>query len=155
MAELSSIPRVAMEMIGKEFVRLLIFEVEKEAVRRFVEAIEDPNPLYQEEEYAKESPHGAILAPPLMLGIIGFPQLQESQLGLLLDDKRNPIGRYINYEFLHPVKVGDTISINCRLDDLQEEESRLGPMITIFTTRVFTNQNGEVVCIEKAAVSRY
>ena len=38
-----------------------IFEVEKEVIRRFADAVDDPNPLYWDEEYAKKSRYGLSL----------------------------------------------------------------------------------------------
>ena len=38
--------------------------VEREAVRKFAEAIDDPNPLYVDEEAAKASRYGGLIAPP-------------------------------------------------------------------------------------------
>ena len=38
--------------------------VEKGAVRKFAEAIGDPNPLYVDEEAAKASRYGGLIAPP-------------------------------------------------------------------------------------------
>ncbi len=41
-----------------------IFEIEKEPVRRFADAVGDLNPLYWDEDYARKSKYGAIIAPP-------------------------------------------------------------------------------------------
>jgi len=155
MAEASSIPEEARNMIGKDFVEPMSFEIEKGAVRKLVEAIDDPNPLYRDEEYAKKSKHGGIITPALMLIALGMPELQVSLFGAPLGVGPNPMARYMNYEFFQPIRVGDVITITCMLDDLQEEQKKLGRMITMFTTRTFTNQNGELVGKEKLALSRY
>ena len=42
-------------------------EVEKGAIRKFAQAVGDPNPLWQDEEYAKKGPYGRIVAPPTFL----------------------------------------------------------------------------------------
>ena len=41
----------------------VIFEIEKGAVRRFVQAVEDPNPLWVDEEYSRKTPYGGIVCP--------------------------------------------------------------------------------------------
>ena len=49
--------------IGEEW-EPRVYEVEKGMIRRFVQAIDDPNPLWQDEEYANKSKYGGIIAPP-------------------------------------------------------------------------------------------
>ena len=45
-------------------------EVEKGAIRRFADAVDDPDPLYYDEEYARNSRYGSMIAPP---GFFGWP----------------------------------------------------------------------------------
>ena len=49
--------------IGEEW-EPRVYEIEKGMIQRFVQAIDDPNPLWQDEEYAKKSQYGGIIAPP-------------------------------------------------------------------------------------------
>lgn len=63
------IPESAKEFIGKAeppHVR----EVEKGAIRRYADAVGNNNPLYSDEEYARNSKHCGIIAPP---GFFGWP----------------------------------------------------------------------------------
>ena len=41
-----------------------VLHVEKELVRHFVEAVQDLNPLWTDEEYAKTTRHGGTIVPP-------------------------------------------------------------------------------------------
>ena len=154
MAE-SQIPEEARKLIGKDLVPPLVFEVEKGAIIKFAEAIEDPNPLYRDEEYAKKSRFGGIIMPPLMRSAMGLPELQAAQLGLPLGKKMNVIARGFELEVLKPILAGDVVTVTCILDDLTEQESKLGHLITIHSTRKITNQKGEVTSIEKMGLSRY
>lgn len=47
-----------------------IFEVEKGALRKFADAVGDRNPLYWDDEYARNSRFGTLIAPP---GFFGWP----------------------------------------------------------------------------------
>ena len=47
--------------------------IEKEPIRRFAEAIGDPNPLYHDEEYAKKLGYRSIIAPPGFHPEYSFP----------------------------------------------------------------------------------
>ena len=64
-------------MIPEEIKKLIgtsghptLYEVEKGAIRRFADAVDDPNPLYHDEEYARKSKYGSMIAPP---GFFGWP----------------------------------------------------------------------------------
>jgi len=45
----------------------LTFEIDKALIRSFVRAVGDPNPLWQDEEYARTTKYGSIVAPPFLL----------------------------------------------------------------------------------------
>ncbi len=49
------------EFIGKGG-EARVFEVEKGAIRRFADAVDDPNPLFRDDEHARNSQYGAIIA---------------------------------------------------------------------------------------------
>ena len=52
MSESNTIPKSLQDAIGTES-KKLSNDIEKGAIRRFAEAIEDNNPLYVDENYAK------------------------------------------------------------------------------------------------------
>ena len=43
-------------------------EVEKGAIKKYADAVDDHNPLYWDDEYAKNSRYGSIIAPPGFFG---------------------------------------------------------------------------------------
>ena len=63
------LPEEVTRFIGKKG-PTSVFEVEREAIRRFADSVDDPNPLYYDEEYAKKSKYGTIIAPS---GFISVP----------------------------------------------------------------------------------
>ncbi len=63
--ELSAITPELRNAVGKESAPK-VFEVEKGHIRRFAEAVGDPNPMYRDEAYARKSRYGNIIAPPLL-----------------------------------------------------------------------------------------
>jgi acyl dehydratase len=138
-----------------------IFEVEKEPIRRFADAVDDQNPLYWDEEYAKKSRYGSIISPP---GFISSPWYAGRAVKW---GKKNPategLGRAdlmmalvqagywraldggMEYEFFKPVKAGDTIKSASVVKDVMEREGRTGKMAFMITETTYTNQKGEVV----------
>ena len=139
-----------------------IFEVEKEVIRRFADAVDDSNPLYWDEEYAKKSRYGSIIAPPGFISSSWFsgrptkwPKRGEttSEARRQLRDAlskagySNPgaIDAGIEYEFFRPVRAGDTITVSSMIKDIIEREGKTGKMAFITTETTYTNQNGDLV----------
>ncbi len=57
------------ELIGSQS-DPVILEVERGAIRKYAQAVGDPNPLYSDVEYAKKSKYGELICP---LGFFGWP----------------------------------------------------------------------------------
>ena len=130
-------------------------EVERGAIRRFADAVDDPNPLYGDEEYARSSKYGSIIAPP---GFFGWPSKWRGgspsspftgDLRLALAKAGYNAGSLIDagteYKFFCPVRVGDALAALPRVVDITEREGKLGKMAFVITETTYTNQNGDLV----------
>jgi len=150
------LPEEVAKFIGKT-TGVSVFEIEKEPIRRFADAVDDPNPLYWDEEYAKKSSYGSIIAPP---GFISIPWCSRPKGGETSPDSRtelrdalrkvgyvNPggIDAGIEYEFFNPVRAGDTITATSMIKDIIEREGKTGKMAFVFNETTYTNQNGDLV----------
>lgn len=117
----------------------------KDTIRHAAMAVGDDNPLYLDEEYARKSRYGAIIAPPMLpyaatsasasTGGMGFPGI----FTLHAQDE---------WRFERPVKDGDKMSTSIALVGLEERPSRWGGTAYHQTTEFrFTNQDGNVISI--------
>jgi acyl dehydratase len=137
-----------------------VFEVEREAIRRFADSVGDPNPLYWDEDYARKSKHGSIIAPPGFLSapwFAGRPRkwagrgesAPDESAGVRAAIVKAGYGRIldggIEYEFFKAVKAGDTIESSSVIADITVREGRTGKMAFLVTETTYTNQDGEVV----------
>ena len=122
-----------------------VYEIEKEPIRRWAEAIGDPNPLYCDEEYAKSKGYRSIIAPPGFIAQYAFPV----KVGGGQRSFNSPFTRMLNggndYEFMKPIQAGDTISATNKLADIRERAGRMGKMLIITSETTFKNQDGEIV----------
>jgi acyl dehydratase len=132
------------------------YEVEKGAIRRFADAVDDTNALYQDEEYARKSRYGAIIAPP---GFFGWPQKQTRGSPLAVDippeletafEKAGyPLSLVLDggmeYEFFLPVRAGDILAAVTTIRNLRERSSETGSIIVSFLDTIYHNQNGDLV----------
>ena len=131
-------------------------------VKRFAVATDDLNPLYLDEEKAKQSCYGGLIAPPLFYMAPLTEPVPESALrpdGLPYEGKfpipPTPLPRLMDggteIEFFVPIRVGDVLTGRSKIVDIYQKEGRSGPLIFVVRETTYTNQKGEVVLIEKGA----
>ncbi len=119
-----------------------VYEIEKGMVRKFAEAIDDPNPLWQQ------------VTPPT------FPAaLIPSELLHRLLTARCPLTRYLNganeLEYHQAIKVGDVISVTASLSKLRQLEGKEGRTLFMIMEITYKNQRGEVVAKGHNTYIRY
>ena len=137
----SSIDRVRAK-IGEEG-EPRVYEIEKGMIQRFVQAIDDPNPLWQDEEYAKKSQYGGIIAPPTLIPIIGFEQIQQQVSQLI------PNGTILHgatdLECYQPIRPGELITVTTKIANVRERQGKMGKMAFIIFETTYKNQRQELV----------
>ncbi len=104
--------------------------VEAGHLRRFAEAIGDPNPRWLEQ------------APPTFLVALApasyhVPEAEEYGRGWLNGGNR--------FEYMEPVKVGDEITATTRMADAYEKAGSSGSLLFIIFETSFANQHGQTV----------
>jgi len=120
-----------------------VYEIEKGMILRFVQAIDDPNPLWQDEEYARKSQYGGIIAPPTLIPIIGFEQLlrevsQSIPQGTLLHGATE-------LECYQPVRPGESVTVTTKIANIRERQGKMGKMTFITFENTYKNQRQELV----------
>ena len=114
--------------------------IEKGAVRKFAEAIGDPNPLYVDEEAAKASRYGGLIAAPTFPRTLKYGEVE----GLGSPGQGYIHGEHrIRYE--RPLFVGEKLSCYAEVTDYYEKEGREGPMGFLISERVGESLQGELV----------
>lgn len=101
--------------IGEEFEARRKFEVKAEDIISFSQAVMDPNPLFNDEEYAKNTPWGGLIAHPLFFTTIGFYCTDIGHSNWIRTPGAfNPGQLNIMYE---PFRVGDIITLKLKSTD--------------------------------------
>jgi hypothetical protein len=119
-----------------------VYEIEKGMLKKFAEAIDDPNPRWLQE------------GPPT------FPAaLVPTQLLHKLFNVDIPLKRLLNgtsdIEYLKPIMAGDVISVTAKLTRLRQVQGAEGPTLFMFTEMTYSNQRGEVVVKGKNTYIKY
>ncbi|MBI4287355.1 MAG: MaoC family dehydratase N-terminal domain-containing protein [Chloroflexi bacterium] len=132
----------------------VVYDIEKGAVKKFALAIEDPNPLYQDENVARKTEYGGIIAPPTFPSMLRNPAVVDKVFNF-----KTPLKGLLNggneLEYLKPIKVGDVISVTAKLVDIKERTGAMGKMIFFFAETAYKNQKGEVVCLGRQTLIRH
>jgi acyl dehydratase len=141
-------------MVGLETDLPNLESIDKTTIIRYVQAISDLNPLYIDEEYAKETDYGGIIAPPTFIFDI-IPAATE-----IGDDGRDvtrialpgfKVARGGNeYQFLEPARPGDVIMRRRKIVDVFERDSKkVGKIIFIVYDTTYSNQDARVLGINR------
>ena len=152
-------------MVGEESeVQVCKDDVNKAMIRHWCEAMEDGNPLYTDEAYAKQSKYGGIIAPPQMVQAFSTPPLWPKT-----DAKPDPFAKAVrlmvdagyfgivatttSQEYFKPMRPGDQLSFKVKLAAFSPEKTtRMGTGHFVTAEYTYLNQNNEVVCIQPFTV---
>jgi acyl dehydratase len=152
----NTLPEDVLAMIGVEKVRHYV--VTKRDIKRFAQAIGETNPIYFDENYAKSTKYGAILAPPLFCQIFTFEDVPADQLPndgspIEIDipiPAQRTVGGASSYEIFRRVKVGDQITVKSILRDVFTKEGKSGRLYFVVVETEYSNQKKESVAKETA-----
>lgn len=128
-----------------------VVEIERGAIRRFAQAIGDPNPLFNDEAAARRTRFGGMIAPPTFCRSLGgeIPEIR-----INMPEFRGLDGGS-EWEYLEPIRPGDRITVVSKIADIRESAGRLGPMVFIVVEHSYTNQFGALCALQRSTVIRY
>ena len=164
----------AMIGVEGEFVEASWWVVEKEGLRRFTQAVMDPDPRYWDEEFAKTTRYGEVVAPHIYATYLKrTPPWDEDPV--IRAFRENPVSdgiggvregrgylpniptdlvRILNagneIEILQFPTLGDRIYSQSRYADITERVGRDGSSMLIVTNEThFYNQRGHLLCVTR------
>lgn len=137
-------------VIGRE---ILVgkFEVTRQLIAEYCEALALPNPLYHDEEFARSTPYRGIVAPPGIVQAVRMdpapnPRVKFGDSGLMAGQR---------YEYYLPVRPGDVIEGYAQVASVYEKTGRSGRMVFVVRRTRYVNQHGEdVASVETTSAIR-
>lgn len=133
-----------------------VVAVERQMVKRLVEAIGDPRPRW----HAEMPP--ALLLTWMMSGGRMSPRFPPAINWMMSDGERDtppPFTGILDgggeWEFFQPVKLGEVITSSLRLADIQQKQGRLGQMLIITWECQHHNQPGHLVARSRGSLIAY
>jgi acyl dehydratase len=131
------------DFIGREYPAADTYEVSRELIRRFAQAIGDTNPAYTDVEAAKALGHPDVIAPPTFLTVLGFRfggsgPLSDPTLGLNYALVVHGEQRFVHHR---PVRAGDVLTVTSSVVDIRDA----GRNELMTTKMAITSTDGEPV----------
>jgi acyl dehydratase len=139
--------------VGHGYPRSEIYQVGREKIREFANAIGDPQPVYRDAEAARAAGHPEVIAPPTFAMVL-FNQYALAQVvadpGLGLDYDRMVHGD-MSFDYLRPMRAGDRLVVSTFIDEIR---SRAGNDFLILRADIDTESGERVVTARAQLVVR-
>jgi acyl dehydratase len=132
-------------------------EVTALMIRRYARACGDENPLYHDEEFAREHGYPGIIAPPnLLTSIIDWDEgasedelredgtAGEAIVGIPQSGVRI-MGGGEDMEFHIPAVAGDRVHLRTKLDAVEERETKSGRMAILRYRNTYETEDGRTL----------
>ncbi len=132
------------------------YEASRAGIAFWCEMVEDANPLYWDEEYAKSSEFGGIICPPSMLMTLSaqnywkpgktdtsqFPMIGSQ---VVFEGANWGVNAGTDQENFLPVRPGDKLHYQSKIVDVVPKQFKAGPGILVTEEITYWNQKNEVV----------
>ncbi|MEY9874362.1 acyl dehydratase [Streptacidiphilus sp. MAP12-33] len=106
--------------VGRSYPPTPAYEVGREKIREFAEAVGDANPAYVDREAAKALGHPDVIASPTFPFLITYRAaaqvVQDPELGL---DFTRVVHGDQRFVYTRPVRAGDRLSVTCVIDSIK------------------------------------
>jgi len=138
-----------------------VLHVEKELVRRFLEAVQDHNPLWTDETAAAAKGGRTLVPPQLFCAIMTIARCSPETgkipvpVASIPLPRRNVLEGEETWEFFAPLRVGDTITSRTKLSDIKLRQGKLGEMFILTYVAESVNQRGELVARSTNTIVNY
>jgi uncharacterized OB-fold protein/acyl dehydratase len=141
--------------------------VNQAMIRHWVEAIGDENPVYVDEDAAKRSAHGGVIAPPVSLQawvMRGFrPPAPDgsgvqAEISTLLDQAgfTSVVATNCEQEYFKELRVGDHLSTTTTVESISEEKTTgLGVGHFLTTLVRYTDQHDDLVAAMRFRILKF
>ena len=106
---------------GRTYPPTSVYEVGREKIREFADAIGDPNPVYRDPAVAQDYGHRDVIAPPTFAFVISWPAVlaltADPALGL---DITKVLHAEQRFAYARPIHADDQLTATVVIEDVSE-----------------------------------
>lgn len=106
--------------VGREYPPTAAYEVGREKIREFADAIGDPNPAYRDPAAARALGHDDVIAPPTFAVVVVMPVMDQAafdpELGL---DYTKVVHGEQKFSYTRPIRPGDRLCGVLHIDKIR------------------------------------
>lgn len=117
-------------------------EIEKGSIRKFAIATCETNPIYYDEDYAKNSDYKRIIAPPTFYRTLNYGDIPGFDL-----PRRGRVHAEQEYKFYKHFGVGDVVYCQNKIVKTYEKQGRSGFMLFVVFEHAVYDKQGNPYCI--------
>ncbi len=131
------------DYLGKTFPPSEPYEVGREKLKEFADAIGDGNPLYRDRAAAQEAGYPDVIAPPTFPNVVTYA----SNIAMLADPGLNLNYAMVvhgeqRFAYSRPLYAGDVVTVQVTISDIRN----IGRNSMMTTTMELKTVDGEHVC---------
>lgn len=141
--------------IGRQATYTSPEELGRASIRYFAMALHDDNPIYSQDDFAKATQHGGVIAPPTLVcetnQFVRRPADGNGYTGHNWDLPL-PHTRFIRggneYEFHQPVRPDDRVTVTWTILDVYERATqKFGVLVFVVSEARYVNQRDELLAV--------
>ena len=136
-------------LVGRNYATKTPYEVGREKIREFADAIGDPNPAYRDPDAARALGHSDVVVPPTFPIVVAFGLLNQ-----LFDDPDSGVAlhRVVHadqkFSYARPIHPGDELVATLTIESVRQ----VAGTDLIMTRTDISTLDGEPVCTARASV---
>jgi acyl dehydratase len=124
-------------------------EVTRDEIARFARMIGSENPLYLDENYARRTRWGGLVAPPTLIHSAGDPQIGPGMRGLQW------LYSGADWTWFEPARAGDVVTGRGRLVDIIEKHGSVANRFALEIGEItYQNQRDQIVAVCTTVMAR-
>jgi acyl dehydratase len=141
------VSEVDRSLVGTETAAFTV-EVERGAIRRFAEAIEDGNPIFNDPAAAKQQHCADLVAPPTFATSFRLPMDPPWIANL---DRRRIVAGETSFAIVRPITAGMVLTCRMKLRAVEDKDGRKGRMQLLHQDLTGKDANGDIVFVSSRA----
>jgi acyl dehydratase len=106
--------------VGRRYPATVVYEVGREKIREFAEAVGDSHPAYLDADAAKALGHSDVIAPPTFAFVLSYRAaaqvVEDPELGLDFSRVVHGDQRFV---YSRPVRAGDRLAVTCVIESIK------------------------------------